>query len=182
MWSSGLRLLLRRRASSPTLSDMDSTHAACHHDAGPPPSEGHIGDLLSRAEKIAVAVGENWTASRARVYELLIRAGGPVKAYDLIPLYAKDRIAKPPTVYRALEFLEGLGLAHRIASLSAYTACQGGDPTHSASFLICQCCGSAKEIAPDLYGLVSRASLLNGFSASSATLEIRGHCERCRPS
>ena len=137
-------------------------------------------DHLSRAEKIALANGEKWTASRARVYELLLRAGGPVKAYDLIPAYADDRVAKPPTVYRALDFLETLGLVHRIPSLSAYTACHGGDPTHAASFLICQCCGSAEEISPDLYGLVSRASLQHGFSATSATLEIRGHCERCR--
>ena len=161
---------------------MDSTHAACHHDAPPSPNEAHVDDLLARAEKIALAMGENWTASRARVYELLIRAGGPIKAYDLIPVYAKDRIAKPPTVYRALEFLENLGLVHRIPSLSAYTACHGGDPTHAASFLICQCCGSAKEIVPDLYGLVGRASLLNGFSAVSATLEIRGLCKLCQPS
>ena len=160
---------------------MDSTHAACHHNAAASPNEGQISDLLCRAGEIALTVGEKWTASRARVYELLIRAGGPVKAYDLIPSYAQDRVTKPPTVYRALEFLEKLGLAHRIPSLSAYTACQGGDPTHAASFLICQCCGSAKEIAPELYGLVSRASLLNGFSASSATLEIRGLCARCSP-
>ena len=158
---------------------MDSTHTACHHGAAPSPNEARIADLLARAEKIAFAVGEAWTASRARVYELLLRAGGPAKAYDLISLYAEDRVAKPPTVYRALEFLEHLGLVHRIPSLSAFTACQGGDPTHAASFLICQCCGSAKEITPDLYSLVGRASLVNGFSAVSATLEIRGLCERC---
>jgi Fur family transcriptional regulator, zinc uptake regulator len=158
---------------------MDSTHA-CHHHSAPAPNETGVQDLLARAEKIALSVGEKWTASRARVYELLVRAGAPVKAYDLIPAYAEDRVAKPPTVYRALEFLEGLGLVHRIPSLTAYTACRGGDPTHAASFLICQCCGFAEEIAPDLYNLVSRASLQNGFSAVSATLEIRGFCERCR--
>ena len=63
---------------------MDSTHAACHHDTASAPSESQIGDLIARAEKIALAVGEKWTTSRARVYELLIRAGAPVKAYDLI--------------------------------------------------------------------------------------------------
>ena len=105
-----------------------------------------------------------------------------MKAYDLIPVYAHDRVAKPPTVYRALDFLESLGLVHRIPSLSVYTACRGGDPTHAASFLICRCCGSAEEIQPDLYGLVSRASLQKGFEAASATLEVRGLCDRCRPS
>ena len=159
---------------------MDSTHAGCHHEVAPPPSEQRVKDLLARAEKIAIASGEKWTSSRARVYELMVRAGFPIKAYDLIPIYSKDRLAKPPTVYRALEFLEGLGLVHRIPSLSVYTACYGGDPSHAASFLLCQCCGSAEEIQPELLNLVSRASLQNGFEARSATLEIRGLCHRCR--
>ena len=159
---------------------MDGTHAECDHETAPSVSEDRLGELLARAEEMAVAGGEKWTASRARVYELLLRAGGPVKAYDLMPAYAADRTAKPPTVYRALEFLENLGLAHRIASLSAYTACRGGDPTHAASFLICDCCGSAEEIVPDLSNLISRASLQRGFEATMATLEIRGLCRRCR--
>jgi Fur family transcriptional regulator, zinc uptake regulator len=158
---------------------MDSTHA-CHHHAAAPPDEARVADLISRAEQMAVSVGEKWTASRARVYELLLRATAPVKAYDLIPAYADNRLAKPPTVYRALDFLENLGLVHRIPSLTAYTACRGGAPSHTASFLICQCCGSAEEIFPDLGRLVSRAGGQNGFSAMTATLEIRGLCEHCR--
>lgn len=49
------------------------------------------------------AAGQRWTPSRRRTYELLLRAGAPVKAYDLISSYAVagEAVAKPPTVYRA---------------------------------------------------------------------------------
>ena len=159
---------------------MDTSHASCAHARDLTVDEARLTGLLARAREIAETSGEKWTASRARVYELLVRAGGPVKAYDIMPLYAADRTAKPPTVYRALEFLQNLGLAHHIPSLSAFMACRGGDPTHAASFLICQCCGSADEIAPDLSNIISRASLRTGFEASLATLEIRGLCSRCQ--
>jgi Fur family zinc uptake transcriptional regulator len=156
---------------------MDST---CAHALEPPVSEAALRASLDHGAEIAAQEGEKWTASRARVYELLLRARGPVKAYDLIPVYAADRETKPPTVYRALDFLEAIGLAHRIPSLSAYTACRGVGQTHAGSFLICTCCGSAEEIAPDLDVLVSQAAAGRGFRPVAATLEIRGVCRRCQ--
>ena len=55
----------------------------------------------------------------------------------MLPLLARfgadGQAAKPPTVYRALEFLERQGMAHRIASISAYVACSGDDQSAHAS-------------------------------------------------
>ena len=57
-----------------------------------------------------MARSERLTNSRRRVLELLLEAGVPLKAYDLIATYSGDgEAAKPPTVYRALEFLERVG-------------------------------------------------------------------------
>ena len=155
---------------------MDST---CAHSAHTPVSEEALHASLARAEEIALREGEKWTPSRARVYELLLRAGAPVKAYDLMPAYSDDRSTKPPTIYRALEFLESLGLVHRIPSLSAFTACRDGGSTHEASFLICTCCGSAEEITPDLRPMIARAGSRRGFEPHAATLEVRGLCKTC---
>ena len=45
----------------------------------------------------------------------LLESGEPVKAYDLIARFGEDgQPAKPPTVYRALDFLIENGLIHRI--------------------------------------------------------------------
>ena len=104
--------------------------------------------------------------------ELLLQANAPLKAYDLIAAFGRDgQSAKPPTVYRALEFLERLGFAHRIESLNAYVPCrlEGG---HSAAFLICDCCGEAEEIAPDFAAQITLAEGA-GYTVRVVTLEAR---------
>src|SRR5690349_10304011 len=121
---------------------------ACGHHANHSGLEGQsLAGALDEAEIRCQAVGERMTPPRRRVMELLLAAGEPVKAYDLIAAYGADgQAAKPPTVYRALEFLEARGLVHRIASISAYVACSSGERSHSAAFLICDCCGAAQEV------------------------------------
>ena len=123
------------------------------------------------------------TPPRRRVLELLLAAGEPVKAYDLIARFGVDgQAAKPPTVYRALEFLERKGLAHRIASISAYVACTADaddSRAHAAAFLICDCCGAAEEFEPDFSSQLAAAEHA-GYQVSTITLEARGRCAACR--
>lgn len=119
------------------------------------------------------------TVARARVLELLLAAGEPVKAYDLIARFGEDgQPAKPPTVYRALEFLERKGLAHRIASISAYVACASGDADHAAAFLICDCCGATEEVSAPVEGL-DRAAQAVGYAITRTTVEAHGRCPAC---
>ena len=80
---------------------------------------------LTASEARCGATGERLTAPRRRVLELLLAADAPMKAYDLIAAFGdRGEPAKPPTVYRALEFLERLGFAHRIESLNSYVPCR----------------------------------------------------------
>lgn len=121
------------------------------------------------------------TGPRRRVLELLLASGEPVKAYDLIAAYGADgQAAKPPTVYRALEFLERLGLAHRIASISAYVACSHGERAHAAAFLICDCCGAAVEVSPPAAAGLSGPAEQNGYVLERVTIEGHGLCASCR--
>ncbi|WP_415014071.1 Fur family transcriptional regulator [Brevundimonas sp.] len=121
------------------------------------------------------------TPPRRRVLELLLASGEPVKAYDLIAAYGTDgQAAKPPTVYRALEFLERLGLAHRIASISAYVACSHGEKTHAAAFLICDCCGAAVEVSPPPEAGLAGSAGQNGYVLERVTIEGHGLCADCR--
>jgi len=134
---------------------------------------------LGEAERRCARMSERLTAPRRRVLELLLEAPAPLKAYDLIAAYGQDgEPAKPPTVYRALEFLERLGFAHRIESLTAYVPCRiaGG---HSAAFLICDCCGATEEFEPD-FGPCRAAAESAGYALRSLTLEARGLCAACR--
>src|SRR5688572_481885 len=138
-----------------------------------------LGRALEAAEGHCVETHERLTAPRRRVLELLLAADAPLKAYDLIAAYGdQGEPAKPPTVYRALEFLERLGFAHRIESLNAYVPCRirGG---HVAAFLICDCCGEAAEFEPD-FGPQLAAAQAAGYEVRQLTLEARGLCPGCR--
>lgn len=154
----------------------------CDHSHAETPglSGAGLARELSAARARCKARGERMTSSRERVLELLLLAGAPVKAYDLMADFDPSGApAKPPTVYRALEFLEREGFAHRIASLNAFVACrvEGG---HEAGFLICDCCGAASEIEPETTkALVGHASR-DGFAVASVVLEAHGLCADCQ--
>lgn len=157
-------------------------HHACDHDHH---RRGLAGAALSAGLEAAVtrceAVGQRLTPPRRRVLELLLEAGQPVKAYDLIAAFGGDGApAKPPTVYRALEFLARYGFAHRIESLNAYVACGGAADGHSAAFLICDCCGATREFAPEGTADIERLAGSQGFSLTGLTIEAHGLCEDCR--
>ena len=158
--------------------------SACDHDHD---HSGLTGGALDRAlaaaESRAVKDGERMTPQRRRVLALLLEAGEPVKAYDLIARFGEDgQAAKPPTVYRALEFLERRGVVHRIASISAYVACSaaaGDAPAHAAAFLICDCCGAAEEVAVQGGDAFARAAAGAGYAIERTTIEGHGRCPAC---
>lgn len=156
-------------------------HLDCDHGEGAHP--GLRGLALQRALGVAEARclenQERLTAPRRRVLELLLKADGPLKAYDLIAVFGDGAPAKPPTVYRALEFLERLGFAHRIESLNAYVPCRLPDSAHSAAFLICDCCGAAEEFEPNFQPQLAAAAA-RGYEVRAVTLEARGLCPACR--
>ncbi|MDP1630769.1 MAG: Fur family transcriptional regulator [Caulobacter sp.] len=155
---------------------------ACDHEHD---NRGLAGDTLTRllaaAEARCERAGQRLTAPRRRVLELLLQVGQPVKAYDLIAAFGDDGApAKPPTVYRALDFLSKQGFAHRIESLNAYIACGGDADGHGAAFLICDCCGVTREIAPTGTQEIERMANGEGFILTTLTVEAHGLCQDCR--
>ena len=155
---------------------------ACAHAHSDEP--GLHGDslaaALAAADRRCADVGEKLTTARKRVLELLLSAGQPVKAYDLMAGFGADgEAAKPPTIYRALEFLARTGLAHRIESLNAYMACRLGESRHAAGFLICDCCGATREIEPLAANEVRTAALASGYVLTGVTVEAHGLCPEC---
>lgn len=136
---------------------------------------------IAEAERVCAASGQSLTPLRRRVLELLIEQHGPAKAYDLLPLIGADKQAKPPTVYRALDFLVRMGLAHRIESLNAFVACGVGACERSTIFLICEKCGAAEEFDAG-HALVdlSDAAKRDGFVIRRTMIEASGICAACQ--
>ena len=136
---------------------------------------------LKHAQAQCAKAGESLTPLRQRVLELLLARSGPAKAYDLLDdLKLRQVNAKPPTIYRALEFLVRLGLAHRIESLNAFIACDMGSCDRSTVFLICEQCGAAVEVDAghalvDLREAAARA----GFALQRTIIEAAGRCGAC---
>jgi Fur family zinc uptake transcriptional regulator len=156
---------------------------ACPHGGGAVRAglEGaKLASALDAAERHCRALGQSMTAPRRRVLELLLKSGKPLKPYDILAKAGENgRAAKPPTVYRSLDFLSKLGFAHRVESLSAYIACQLNQEKHIPAFLICMCCRDVLEIAesaPDI--LVSKARYEN-YTLSDYVFEAQGYCATC---
>lgn len=156
---------------------------ACARDSGAdPPIAATVCLAVVAAHARVVSVGQRLTAPRHRVLELLLTAGGPVKAYDLIAAFHSDgRVAKPATVYRALDFLQGMGLVHRLSSLKSYVLCSAQHDANAAAFLICDCCGSCREIGSAAAAMLRPAAEAAGYSIDRITVEIQGTCPACCP-
>ena len=132
---------------------------------------------LRAAETWCEEKGERLTPIRRRVLELVLEAEGPVKAYDLLEtLKPGPGSAKPPTVYRALEFLLGLGLVHKVEALNAYVGCSHSHDTGGAELFICSDCGTVQEC----HGAPASTQTPDGFIIERSVVEHFGHCGNCR--
>lgn len=65
------------------------------------------------------------TSLRKNVLYILWRSDKPLKAYDILEqLLQFNANAKPPAVYRVLDYFVALGLVHKIESIQSYSLCQ----------------------------------------------------------
>ena len=71
--------------------------------------------LVKQVEEICSARGVRLTTQRKRVFELICESPKASSAYELLEdLKQSEPQAKPPTVYRALDFLLEQGFIHRV--------------------------------------------------------------------
>ena len=151
-----------------------------HIHANTPCSPQDVDAFLAEAEDIVAKQGQRLTKIRRKVLRLLLENEEPSKAYDLLSNLDGEGAAKPPTIYRALDFLQDVGLAHKIESLNSYVACGHAGHLHSAVFLICERCGAAEELhAVATAEALEQDTLAAGFKQSRSVIEARGVCRKC---
>jgi Fur family transcriptional regulator, zinc uptake regulator len=137
---------------------------------------------LAAAEKICDERKLRLTPLRRRVLELVWNRHAPIGAYDILgSLKEGEGALEPPTVYRALKFLQDAGLVHRIDSLNAFIGCESPQDGHTAQFLVCRQCNRVTELDDPAISqlLVERARIL-GFVTDAQDIEIKGLCGACR--
>jgi Fur family zinc uptake transcriptional regulator len=149
----------------------DHDHGAC------------IDAALDRAGALCARRGARLTRLRRRVLELVWQGHAAVKAYDLLAaLDRKGGAAKPPTIYRALDFLMAQGLVHRLESLNAYVGCAQPEAPHDGKFLICEACGQVSEFeAPAIRSAIATQAADLGFAVGQQMVEVHGVCRGCQP-
>ena len=141
----------------------------------------NINEALKKAENICNKKGVNLTKLRQKVLTLILKNHGYVKAYDLLnDLKKSDASAKPPTVYRSLDFLMEHGFIHKIQSLNAFVGCSHPDEHEDCYFLICKECKNIEECCSNnVKKVLTSTSGKNNFSPNQVTLEITGICQDC---
>ena len=135
------------------------------------------------AEARCAEKGERLTTARSAVYAEMLANDRPLSAYELIALLEQrqERKIAPLTVYRHLDFLIRVGLAHRLQSTHSYLPCDHPGHPHDSQFLLCSSCGHVDEVASTgLETLLSKIADQHGFRPDNAVVEIEGVCDNCR--
>jgi Fur family zinc uptake transcriptional regulator len=137
---------------------------------------------LQSAEQICRRMGARLTRLRRNVLSLVLSAGRPLTAYEILDLLRpKDPSATPAGVYRSLDFLSELGLVHRIESAKSFIACAMPDHAHPSQMLVCRRCGTVVETEDS--GVARATESLGrrlGFALDRNTMEFVGLCPSCR--
>jgi Fur family zinc uptake transcriptional regulator len=151
------------------------------------PTENHdhaacVAAALAAAETACERQGLRLTDLRRHVLELVWEGHAPVKAYDLLDrLSSRQGRVAPPTVYRALDFLMGAGLVHRVASENAFVGCSDPNRPHRAELLLCQRCGFVAEVLDSpVWDAIATDAAQAGFTPQEQSIEVRGLCAGCR--
>ena len=157
-----------------------------HVAADTPPAHRHAyyrGTALTSAAQMTLeAKGEQWTALRAAVFDILSRFDRPASAYDVTELLSKaqGRRVAANSVYRILDLFVASNLAQRIESANAYIANPHPGCVHDCIFLVCDRCGQVTHIDDDqAAGRVRDVARHAGFSPQRPVIEMRGICADC---
>ncbi len=138
--------------------------------------------LVKQIEDICAARGVRLTTQRKRVFELICASPKASSAYELLEeLKQTEPQAKPPTVYRALDFLLEQGFIHRVESTNSYIQCGSCNAhKHYSHMLICDKCSNVIELVDDsLVALLVNNAEERGFTITNHVIESHGVCKSC---
>jgi Fur family zinc uptake transcriptional regulator len=156
---------------------------------GMEPRHEAVESALERAAAACTLRGAQLTPLRRQVLRLVLDSPHPIGAYALLDQLRGQRPgAAPPTIYRALDFLQEQGLVHRVERLNAFVGCSGPETHHACGhghdhphqFLICSGCGTTAEVCDHrVASAVTAAVRSAGFVPTRTTVEIEGFCASC---
>ncbi len=142
-----------------------------------------ISHLLIQAEKLCQQRSLRLTPQRVEVLRLIAEQKRAIGAYELLDLLQlKDPHAKPPTIYRALNFWLEQGFIHKIESINSYIMCHHIEHScHTSALFVCDQCGQVEEhhvigIENILHTLANNSH----FKLKHSVIETHGICIACQ--
>ncbi|MBA5762669.1 zinc uptake transcriptional repressor Zur [Vibrio sp. 404] len=139
-------------------------------------------ELIKQTEEICAARGVRFTPQRKQVFQLICASPKASSAYELLEqLQITEPKAKPPTVYRALDFLLEQGFIHRVESTNSFIQCCSCNAhKHYSHLLICDKCSNVIELQDDsLVALLANNAEKHGFTITNHVIESHGICLSC---
>ncbi|MBK8186439.1 MAG: transcriptional repressor [Cellvibrio sp.] len=149
----------------------------------------NIDKVIQRATASCEKTGSKLTEKRKRVFVCLLKAKKPLSAYEIADTVRAEYEETVPamSVYRMLDFLEQENLVHKLKSTNKFVACShiACDHAHEVpQFLICDNCGSVKEIGikREIMDALTTSVEGAGYQLQSPQLELHCLCEVCAES
>ncbi len=126
--------------------------------------------------------GYRITTPRRQVLGILAEAQRPLSPYEIQDmLKEKGEYLNHVTIYRVLELLCSLNLAHKVLLAGGFVICSLGESRGCHRFVVCRECGRLKEYASEaLCAEETEMAEQLGFRAEQHFSEFSGVCATCQ--
>jgi Fe2+ or Zn2+ uptake regulation protein len=132
---------------------------------------------------IRILQGQGYKATKPRklVLEVLEETEKPLSPYDIQGiLRARGKSINRVTIYRILNLLCDLNLAHKMLSSGGFVKCSLNTTEGCHRFMVCQHCGAIREFADKELCKEENAFAEDfGFYTEHHLSEFSGLCSRC---
>jgi Fur family zinc uptake transcriptional regulator len=132
---------------------------------------------------IRILQGQGYKATKPRklVLEVLEETEKPLSPYDIKGiLCARGKYLNHVTIYRILNLLCSLNLAHKVLSSGGFVKCSLDAIEGCHRFMVCQHCGAIQEFADKTLCQGENEFAQNlGFHTEYHLSEFSGLCSRC---
>ncbi len=128
--------------------------------------------------------GYRVTEPRKHVLKVLAEAQRPVSPYDIQEiLQQKGEYLNHVTIYRVLDLLCSLNLAHKVFLVGGFVKCTLGEGGGCHRFVVCRECGALREYADKALCEEENAIAQEfGFRTEQHLSEFSGICSGCMAS
>jgi len=137
---------------------------------------------IHSALQVLRSKGYKVTEPRKRVLKVLAEVQNPVSPYEIKEiLQQKGEHLNHVTIYRILELLCSLNLAHKVLLVGGFVKCTLGEGEGCHRFVVCRQCGALREYTDK--GLCEEENALAqefGFRAEQHFSEFSGVCSKCQ--